>query len=443
MTGKGWLACTVVDIAAPTPNALVGGPFGSNLVSSDYAESGIPVIRGQNMGPGRWIGGEFVFVSLEKAEQLRANLAHPGDLVFTQRGTLGQVAIVPEKPYDMYLVSQSQMKLTADPSKVDPHFLYYVFSLEEQRDYVLRNAIQTGVPHTNLGILRDTPLLLPSLADQLAIAKILGVLDDKIELNRRMNETLEGIARAIFKSWFVDFDPVRAKMEGREPYGMDAETAELFPRSFEESSAGLIPSGWRWGSIAEVATYVNGRNFTKDASGSGRMVIRIAELNSGPGASTVFNEVDAQRENVANPDDILFAWSGSLGVHRWHLDEALINQHIFKVVCDESSQWFVFYQLQESMEFFREIASHKATTMGHIKRGHLAEVAVALPPEELLTAASRIIDPPYRMIHVLERESQTLAALRDTLLSKLISGEVQLRDAEQMAEAGFRPAAWA
>ena len=184
------LDCTVGDIAAPVRNALVGGPFGSDLVSKDYVVQGVPVIRGTNMGHGRWVAGEFAYVTFEKAESLVSNCAHPGDLLFTQRGTLGQVALVPKKGYDRYLISQSQMKLTVDPTKADTEFLYYVFTSAEQQAYIRQNAIQTGVPHTNLGILRNTPLSLPSLSKQKAIAHILGTLDDKIENNRALNHHL-------------------------------------------------------------------------------------------------------------------------------------------------------------------------------------------------------------------------------------------------------------
>ena len=155
MAGE-WRECTVGEIAAPVRNALVGGPFGSNLVSRDYVEAGVPVIRGQNMG-GRWVAGEFAYVSEAKANALDANLARPGDVVFTQRGTLGQVSVVPPGKSDRYLVSQSQMKLTVNREVADPLFIYYVFSTAEQQEYIRQNAIQTGVPHTNFGILRWTP----------------------------------------------------------------------------------------------------------------------------------------------------------------------------------------------------------------------------------------------------------------------------------------------
>ena len=208
--GGEWREATVDDIAASSRNALVGGPFGSNLVSRDYVSEGVPVIRGQNMGT-RWVTGDFVFVTPKKAESLEANLARPGDIVLTQRGTLGQVSVVPSTSFGRYLVSQSQMKVTINREIADPLFFYYVLSSAEQQDYVRRNAIQTGVPHTNLGILRSTPVPVPPLKEQRTIAHILGTLDDKIELNRRMNQTLEEMAQALFKSWFVDFDPVHAK----------------------------------------------------------------------------------------------------------------------------------------------------------------------------------------------------------------------------------------
>jgi type I restriction enzyme S subunit len=125
MSDSVWTELPFGDLAADSPNSIVGGPFGSNLVSSDYTESGVPVIRGQNMGGGRWVGGDFAFVSDEKAGSLHANLARPRDVVFTQRGTLGQVALVPDAPWDRYVVSQSQMKATVNRDLADPLFVYY------------------------------------------------------------------------------------------------------------------------------------------------------------------------------------------------------------------------------------------------------------------------------------------------------------------------------
>jgi type I restriction enzyme, S subunit len=175
-----WESTTIRDLASPVRNAVVGGPFGSDLVSKDYVVDGVPVIRGQNIAS-RYVSGPFAFVSPSKASSLEANLARPGDLIFTQRGTLGQVSIVPDLPYDRYLVSQSQMKFTAHRKYADPLFLYYVFSSSEQQDFIRRNTIQTGVPHINLGILRAIPVQRPRLTEQTNIAETLSDADTIIE----------------------------------------------------------------------------------------------------------------------------------------------------------------------------------------------------------------------------------------------------------------------
>jgi type I restriction enzyme S subunit len=180
MVPEDWEVTTVSGIAAPIRNAIVGGPFGSDLVSADYVDDGIPVIRGQNMGS-RSLSGNFAFVSPAKADSLEANLARPGDLVFTQRGTLGQVSLVPDRPYDRYLVSQSQMKVTLNRKIGFSLFYYYVFTSSEQQEHIRKNTIQTGVPHTNLGILRGIPVQRPKLHEQEAIAEALSDADALIE----------------------------------------------------------------------------------------------------------------------------------------------------------------------------------------------------------------------------------------------------------------------
>jgi type I restriction enzyme S subunit len=189
-----WKTPTVRGLASSARNAIVGGPFGSDLVSRDYVEHGVPVIRGQNMG-GQWVSGNFVFVTPEKAKSLEANLARPGDIVFTQRGTLGQVSLVPEKPFESYLVSQSQMKLSVNQEVADPLFYFYVFTSEKQQELIRGCTIQTGVPHINLGILCDMLVQLPPPPEQRAIAEalsdvdaLIGALDQLIAKKRDLKQ---------------------------------------------------------------------------------------------------------------------------------------------------------------------------------------------------------------------------------------------------------------
>jgi type I restriction enzyme S subunit len=432
--GKAMIECTVGEIAAPIRNALVGGPFGSDLVSRDYVTRGVPVIRGTNMGHGRWVGGEFAYVTPEKANSLASNCAKPGDLVFTQRGTLGQVALVPQMGAERYLISQSQMKLTVDADKADSLFLYYVFNSAEQQEYIRQNAIQTGVPHTNLGILRNAPLTLPSFLEQKAIAHILGTLDDKIELNRRMNATLEAMARALFQSWFVDFDPVRAKLDGRQPAGLDAATAALFPAHFQESPLGHIPQGWDVLSLDQVADYLNGLALQKYPPGDGETlpVIKIAQLRKGDSEGADRCNTELAPQYIVEDGDVLFSWSGSLEVELWCGGRGALNQHLFKVTSSDFPKWFYYLWTLYHLDEFRLIAADKATTMGHIQRGHLTAAKVLVPPPVLLESMTRIMAPLIDQIIANRAQSRTLATLRDALLPKLLSGELNIAE-QQLA----------
>jgi type I restriction enzyme S subunit len=335
-------------------------------------------------------------------------------------GTLGEVHFITEDywPHNTALYVK-------DLKGNDPRFLYYLLwhtNLAHLND-------KSGVPGVNRNDLHEIEVMRPPLPEQQAIAQVLGRLDDKIELNRRMNKTLEDLARGLFRSWFVDFDPVTKNGNAKSP----AAHHDIFPERFVDSPLGPIPEGWRPGSVADLARYVNGRNFTKNATGTGRMVVRIAELNSGPGGSTAYNDVKAEPENVVHPGDLLFAWSGSLDVYRWNRDEALVNQHIFKVVCEAYPQWFVHFHLCEAMPFFQGIAADKATTMGHIKREHLRQAELALPTDAALKYASAQIEPIYGRLLANERESLRLAATRDALLPQLLSGDIRLSEVRDLA----------
>lgn len=425
--GGEWPLVPVRDIAAPDRNAIVGGPFGSKLGRADYVVRGVPVIRGQNMG-GRWVSGEFVCVSADKAESLRANLAGPGDIVFTQRGTLGQVSMVPLGEHPSYLVSQSQMKLTVDPRKADPLFYYYVFRSEDQQRHVRVSAIQTGVPHTNLGILRDTPVVLPPLPTQRAIAHILGTLDDKIELNRRQNETLEAIARALFKSWFVDFDPVHSQPAAHPP-PLPPSLTPLFPSRLIDSELGPIPEGWRVAALDSIADFQNGlalQRFAPREDEEPLPVIKIRELRTGVDASSGLASPSIRPDCIIDDGDVIFSWSGSLMVVIWCGGRGAPNQHLFRVSSTRYPRWLYYFWLLEHLPAFQDIAGDKATTMGHIQRHHLTEAKVIIPPAALVDAATGILEPYLERIVHNNVESRKLAATRDALLPRLLAAELDL-----------------
>lgn len=247
-----WRKGTVDDVKSSSPNALATGPFGSAISSRFFVNSGIPVIRGSNLSQDvgtRLIDDGLVFLKEDKAREFSRSIARHDDLIFTCWGTIDQVGLIDTRSrYSKYVISNKQMKLTPDPNKADSLFLYYYFSTSATRSMILSQGIGSSVPGFNLGQLRSTPLHLPPLSEQKAIAAILGALDDKIELNRQMNETLETMARALFKSWFVDFEPVRAKAEGRAP-GLPTPTADLFSARLVGSELGEIPKGWQAGKL--------------------------------------------------------------------------------------------------------------------------------------------------------------------------------------------------
>lgn len=182
--------------------------------------------------------------------------------------------------------------------------------------------------------------------------------------------------------------------------------------------------------LSSTAQFVNGKAFTKGASGTGRVVVRIAELNSGIGGSTVFSDIDVEDQYLARPGDILFAWSGSLTLHRWFREEAIVNQHIFKVIPHEQfPDWLVYRLIEHKLPYYKEVAADKATTMGHIQRKHLDE-PVEVPSRTQIVENANLMSALWKRMLIAEQESEKLSVLRDTLLPRLMSGELRIRDAE-------------
>jgi type I restriction enzyme S subunit len=278
----------------------------------------------------------------------------------------------------------------------------------------LRAHLQGSVTlKINLGTLAALPVPVPPAGEQRRIAEVLAALDDKIDSNRRLAGLLEEMAATLFHAQFVDFAGVE---------------------ELEDSEIGPVPPGWRTGSLTDLARFVNGKAFTKHANGYGRPILRIRELNDGVDDATPHSDIEAADDFIARFDDILFAWSGSLGVHRWPGEESLINQHIFKVIPGRWPSWFAFAWITEHMATFRQIARDKATTMGHIQRKHLDEARVPLPTIETIAEADAVFAPLDRYRANLVGESRTLALVRNALLPKLISGQIRVTDTADNAE---------
>ena len=325
------------------------------------------------------------------------------------------------------------------PCKVDRHFLHQLCMAPSFRASLLKRVTGTSSSHQRVppASLLDIEVSVPPLPEQRAIAQILGTLDDKIEVNRRMNETLEAMARALFKSWFVDFDPVRAKMEGRDT-GLPKHIADLFPSRLVDSEMGKIPVGWEVWPLDAIAHFQNGLALQKHrpAKGQARLpVVKIAQLRTGRANGKEWARADIKPECILNNGDVVFSWSGSLLVHIWCGGTAALNQHLFKVTSSKLPKWFYLHCVLVHLSNFQRIAQDKTTTMGHIKRKHLNDALCVVAPDSAIISMSHIFNMLLKQQITNELESRTLITLRDTLLPKLILGEIRLPNAATGMEA--------
>ena len=323
------------------------------------------------------------------------------------------------------------------PSVTDTEYAFYVTRSHLVRDYAISQMTGTsGRQRVPLESLAHLDVAVPPLAEQRAIAHVLATLDDKIESNRQVNRTLETMARALFKSWFVDFDPVRAKMNGRDT-GLPQGIADLFPDRLVGSEMGEIPEGWKVVPLDEIARFQNGlalQKFRPSDNEARLPVIKIAQMRAGEANSGEWARASIRPECIIEDGDVLFSWSGSLLVKIWCGGQAALNQHLFKVTSTRYPRWFFLHSLLSHLPTFRRIAQDKATTMGHIRRHHLTDALCVVPPDQMITGVGDTFKRWMERRVANELASRTLTATRDTLLPKLISGEVRVSDSATALE---------
>ena len=272
---------------------------------------------------------------------------------------------------------------------------------------------------------------LPPRDVQRAIAGVLGALDDKIEQNTRLAQALERLARKIFRAWFVDFEPVKAKAAGAASFpSVPQPVFDALPTRCIDSEIGPAPEGWELKPITTIATFLNGlalQKYPPRGDGEDLRVIKIAQLRKGSAEGAAWANSDVPDQYVIGDRDLLFSWSGTLEAAFWFGGKGALNQHLFKVTSSHFPCWFCFLWIRQHLPWFRAIAASKATTMGHIKRGHLQETPVVVPPNAVLREANDVFGPIFDLFGQLMIESRKLAVMRDVLLPKLLSGEVRVR----------------
>lgn len=350
-----------------------------------------------------------------------------GDIVFSRVGSYGNAS---------YANTDTPFCLGQNTALISPQingrFLHLFLQSAEAKWQIEQMVVGSTQKTISLKSISALQIPVPPPDELEAIAFILGTLDDKIELNRRMNATLEAMARALFQSWFVDFDPVRAKLDGRKPAGMDEETAALFPSEFQDSELGQIPRGWEVRNLDQIAKFLNGLALQKFPPDEGPIipVIKIGQLRKGDCEGADYCSAELPDEFIVHNGDLLFSWSGSLEVDFWCGGIGALNQHLFKVTSEEFPKWFYYLWTLNHLENFRFIAASKATTMGHIQRKHLSEAKVIIPNGKLLPFMDRKLEPLISKIIANRIQSQFLAGLRDILLPKLLSGEISVSSEE-------------
>ena len=354
--------------------------------------------------------GPFPIVSSSgiSGHHAEAKAKAPG-VVIGRYGTLGEVHYITA---DYWPLNTSLY--IRDFKGNDPRFISYFLRSLDFSAY----SDKAAVPGLNRNDLHTAEVRLPPVAEQRAIAHILGALDDKIELNRRMNETLEAIARAIFKSWFVDFDPVRAKSEGRDP-GLPPHLADLFPDSFEDSELGEIPKGWEVGSLDSVLVLQRGFDLPAPQRTSGAYPVLAA---SGPSGS--------HNEFMVRGPGVTTGRSGALGkVFFVHDDFWPLNTSLWVKEFRHSGPAYAF-QLLRGLDLALFNAGSAVPTLN---RNHVHGLPTLLPPMVLIDAFERAATISLQRQRHNDRQSSTLAAVRELLLPKLISGQLRVRHAERIA----------
>ena len=358
-----------------------------------------------------------------------SRVAQPGDILLSVRAPIGRVNIA-----DRECATGRGLAIIRPYTKSDARYLEFILRhLETSWDAIEGSGSVFG--NATKKDLETLPLLWPRHKQERdTIAHILGALDDKIELNRRMSKTLDAMAQALFKSWFVDFDPVYAKMEGRwrrgeAVSGLQASLWDLFPDKFVDSEIGKIPEGWEIKSLDQIARFVNGLPLQKHPPIDGKSlpIIKITQLRAGHTKGADLASADLMPEYIVEDGNILFSWSGSLECVLWTGGLGALNQHLFKVIPKNYPVWLCYLAILHHLSDFRQIAAAKATTMGHIQRYHLSNAKLAIPLPDLLVAIDTIIQPIVKGIGLYLVQSRAIEALRDTLLPRLLSGDLRVK----------------
>ena len=487
-----WKEYRIEDIALDSPHAMATGPFGSAISSKFFQEEGVPVIRGGNLSADvtdRMSDDGLVFVSEEKASEFKRSVVRPGDLIFTCWGTINQVGLITEELiYSEYIISNKQMKLTVDPEKADPLFIYYLFSSPLKQAEILNNGIGAAVPGFNLGQLKGHIVFLPPVDEQKEIASILNSFDRKIRHNSQTNQTLEHIAQAIFKSWFVDFEPTRAKIAAKEEWakrsmtatdgGYDENagaifveraamaaisgksleeldqlevqgrtnaadagsagaasthcleqlktTAALFPDALVDSELGEIPVGWVASTLGDHFNVVMGQSPKGDTYNEDGEGMRFFQGRRDFGFRYPTPRVyTTEPKRLAQAGDTLISVRAPVGDRNMANQECCLGRGVAGIRHKSGACSFT-YAFIGHIESSLSDSGSDGTVFSSINKKELGAVTYVAPNQSLLSYFESLIESIDQRIEVNSKEIESLEGLRDSLLPKLLSGDLNI-----------------
>jgi type I restriction enzyme S subunit len=372
---------------------------GYRAKNAELSEKGIPFARAGNINNGFHFIGVDCFPEKD-LHKVGFKISQPGDVVFTSKGTVGRFAVVRSDTPQFVYSPQLCFWRVIDFNLIDPRWLYYwMCSREFYQQYVQVSEQTDMAAYVNLRDQRKMRITLPPLPEQKAIASVLSSLDDKIDLLHRQNKTLESMADTLFRQWFVE--------EAHED--------------------------WEERPLSSIANFLNGlacQKFPPKNEMEKLPVLKIRELRNGFSEDSDWATTDVKSDYIVENGDIIFSWSASLIVKIWDDKRCILNQHLFKVTSARFPKWFYYQWCKYHLAEFVAISSSHATTMGHIKRGDLDAAMVLVPTEEEFVEMTAIISPAISKIIENNKQISTLEKLRDTLLPKLMSGEVRVTYAE-------------
>lgn len=396
-----WKTYTVQELidAGMLDEPLDGNHGSIHPKASDYVSSGVPFIMANNLVNGKVDYNNCVFISEKQASTLRKGFAKPGDVLLTHKATIGRTAIVGDE-YETTILTPQVTYYRVKRGISNRYLKYYFDSPKFQQ--LFSNWAGSGSTRAYLGITAQhkLPIVLPPYEIQLKIAHCCGALDDKIFTNQSVNDNLYAQAKAIFEQQFIDLE--------------------------------TIPDGWKKGNLLDIANYLNGlamQKYRPNEDEVGLPVLKIKELRQGScDNSSELCSPNIKPEYIIHDGDVIFSWSGSLLVDIWCGGTCGLNQHLFKVTSNTYDKWFYYLWTAHHLERFIAIAADKATTMGHIKRGELAKAEVLIPSDEDYKSINSLMNPIFNLIVAKQIEARKLAELRDELLPKLMSGEIDVSE---------------